>query len=172
MTEMQAALLLTQFERLEEQTRVRDANGQFLNAKLAEIPGIRPLARGRGETRHSYHLYLFRYDREAFDGVPRDRFLQALRAEGIPCGWGYPNPLYSEELFTERRFGPFTGYRHTRPDPDFRKVSCPVCEKACREESCGLYHTLLLGTREDLDDVVNAVRKIYENRKVLLRVPS
>ena len=51
-------LLLAQMERLERQTRTRDANGRYLNAKLAAIPGIRPMARDRGETRHSYHLYL------------------------------------------------------------------------------------------------------------------
>lgn len=167
MTEFQGALLRAQLTRLEEQTRTRDANGRYLNEKLAEIPGIRPFPRGQGETRHSYHLYMFRYDAADF-GVPRERFLEALRAEGVPCSPGYGLPLYRQPLFEQLAFGPFTGYRHTRPDLDYTKVFCPVSERACREEAVWLTQSLLLGTEEDMNDIVKAVSKIYEHRQELI----
>jgi dTDP-4-amino-4,6-dideoxygalactose transaminase len=166
MTEFQGALLLAQLARLEEQTRKRDENGLYLNARLAEIPGIRPLTRGHGETRHSYHLYIFRYDATAFDGVPRDRFLEALRAEGIPCSGGYATGLYAQPLFANRAFGPFGGARRGGAQARYDPTGFPACERACAE-ACWLFQQMLLGARKDMDDIVHAVEKIYEHRKEL-----
>jgi DegT/DnrJ/EryC1/StrS aminotransferase family. len=56
---------------------------------LREIPGILPAKTYPGCTRNAYHLYMFRYRAEAFAGLPRDQFLRALHAEGIPCSGGY-----------------------------------------------------------------------------------
>ena len=43
LTEFQAALLLSQLARLENQTVRRNTNGLYLNERLSEIPGIQPL---------------------------------------------------------------------------------------------------------------------------------
>jgi len=168
MTEFQAGLLLNQLTRLEEQTKLRDRNGSYLNQRLVEIPGIRPLKRGLGETRHAYHLYIFRYRDSAFDGLPRDRFLKALTAEGIPNLSGYGKPIYRQELFLKLVFGPYTGYQHSQPDLDYAGVYCPVSETACSEEACWLPQSVLLGSEKDMDDIVGAISKIYENRRELL----
>ena len=167
MTDLQGALLLAQMDRLERQTRTRDANGRYLNARLAAIPGIRPMSRDRGETRHSYHLYMFRYDPAAFDGVPRDRFLAALQAEGIPCSGGYRVGLYRQPLFAQRNFGPYQGYRLARPDLHYDPADYPVCEQAC-QEAVWLSQQTLLGTQTDMDDIVAAVAKVYEHRQELV----
>ena len=161
--ELQAALLLSQLERLEEQTERRNANGIYLNGQLARIRGIRPMARGLGEDRHSYHLYLFRYEREAFGGAPRSRFVAALAAEGVPCSEGYTLPLYRQEFFLQKAFGPYAGWREARPDLDYSRVVCPVCERLSTETGCWLSQNLLLGTREDMDDIVRAIAKIQEH---------
>lgn len=160
--ELQAALLLSQLDRLEEQTERRNANGLYLNGRLAEIPGIRPMTRGLGEDRHSYHLYPFRYDAAAFGGVPRVRFLAALAAEGVPCAPGYTVPLYRQSFFLNKAFGPYTAWRQARPDLDYAAMVCPVCERLSTETGCWLSQTLLLGTREDMDDIVRAVAKVQE----------
>jgi dTDP-4-amino-4,6-dideoxygalactose transaminase len=166
MTEFQGALLLAQLARLEDQTRVRDENGQYLNARLGRIPGVRPLTRGHGETRHSYHLYIFRYDAEAFGGIPRDRFLAALQAEGIPCSGGYATGLYAQPLFTGRAFGPFGGAARDADAAGYDPARFPACEQACAE-AVWLFQQMLLGTRDDMDDIVRAVEKIYEGRAQL-----
>jgi dTDP-4-amino-4,6-dideoxygalactose transaminase len=163
MTEFQGALLLAQLARLEEQTRVRDENGRYLNARLAEVPGIRPLTRGHGETRHSYHLYIFRYGPEAFGGIPRDRFLAALQAEGIPCSGGYATGLYAQPLFASRAFGPFGGALRSSEKLRYDPEGFPACERACTE-AVWLFQEMLLGTRDDMNDIVRAVEKIYEGR--------
>lgn len=167
MTEFQGAILACQLARLEAQTRARDANGRYLNEKLAQIPGIRPLPRGQGETRHPYHLYVFRYDAHAFGGVPRETFLEALTAEGIPAAPGYPVPLYAQPLFAQKRFGPYSGAAAYRSDVAANRAACPVSERASKIEGCWLYQSLLLGTQGDMDDIVRAVARIYAHREAL-----
>jgi dTDP-4-amino-4,6-dideoxygalactose transaminase len=154
MTEFQAALLLSQMRRLEDQTRRRNENALYLTRQLEEIPGIRPLKRDERVTCHAYHLFIFRYDAAHFGGLPRREFLRVLNAEGVPCGSGY-TPLYRENAFRPSRdTHPFAGER------DYAAVRCPVAERACTEEGVWLVQSLLLGTRGDMDDVVAAVRKI------------
>jgi dTDP-4-amino-4,6-dideoxygalactose transaminase len=154
MTEFQAALLLSQMRRLEEQTRRRNDNALYLAQQLEEIPGIRPLARDERITCHAYHLFIFRYDSEPFGGLPRQEFLRALNAEGVPCSPGY-TPLYREHAFQPSpETHPFAGNR------DYHAVRCPVAERACTEEGVWLTQPLLLGTHRDMDDIVASIRKI------------
>jgi hypothetical protein len=68
---------------MDEQATVRTRNALCLDRLLAEIEGIDPLARLPSTTRHSYHIYMFRYHPEAFAGLGKARFVQALQAEGI-----------------------------------------------------------------------------------------
>src|SRR5258708_15100137 len=62
MTEFQAALLIEQLKRVDEQSHRREQNAAYLTKQLAEIPGIRPARMYPGATRNAYHLYMFRYD--------------------------------------------------------------------------------------------------------------
>jgi dTDP-4-amino-4,6-dideoxygalactose transaminase len=154
MTEFQGALLLTQMRRLEEQTKLRNENAQYLAQQLAEIPGIRPLKRDERVTTHAYHSFLYRYDASAFGGRPREEFLRALRAEGIPGSPGY-TPLYREKAFRPDR--------NTHPQAgqyDYSKVHCPVTERACMEEGVWMFQSIFLASRSDMDDIVAAMRKV------------
>ena len=163
LTELQGALLLAQLTRLEQQTVRRDENGNYLNAKLAEIPGIRPQNRGAGVTRHAQHLYAFRYDAAAWSEVPRERFLEALNAEGVHAMAGYPVGLYAQPLFADQTFGPYTGWRNARSELPYEKANFPVCEQVCRD-ACWLPQQLLLGERADMQEIVDAVAKVYDHR--------
>ena len=167
LTEFQAAILACQMDRLDEQTARREANALYLARELAEIPGVRPLARRDYVTRHAYHLFIARYDAEVY-GVPREAVLKALQAEGVPFWEGYTMPLYRQPMYRDRCFGPFTGYRESRPDLDYAKCLCPATERACAE-AAWLVHSFLLGPREDMDDIVRACRKVYDHREALAR---
>jgi dTDP-4-amino-4,6-dideoxygalactose transaminase len=164
MTEWQGAILLAQMARLEEQTKRRNANGLYLNAQLSKILGIVPLKRGFGETRHSYHLYIFRYKKEKFNHIPKQRFVEALQKEGILCSAGYPIPLYKQPLFAERNFGP---YAPAAKKIKFGSLSCPNCETACYDEAVWLPQSVMLGSKKDMDDIVRAIRKIQDNKAEL-----
>ena len=45
---------------------------------------------------------------------------------------------------------------------------CPNNAKRCKE-ALGLFHWSLSGTKKDIDNIYNAVLKIYENRDKLAR---
>jgi dTDP-4-amino-4,6-dideoxygalactose transaminase len=159
MTTMQAALLLSQLKRLDDQTRRRDENGRYLADLLGGIDGISPLVRGRGETRHSYHLFIFRYDAARFNNLPKQEFAKWLAAEGVPAFMGYPRPLYKQPLFLEKNF---SGYAIPK-DVDYTTVRCPVAEKACTDEAVWISQQALLGERSDMESFAEAVRKIQRH---------
>jgi dTDP-4-amino-4,6-dideoxygalactose transaminase len=166
MSEWQGAILLAQMTRVEAQTKRRNTNGLYLNVQLSQIPGIVPLKRGVGETRHSYHLYIFRYKKVQFNNIPKPRFVEALQKEGIPCSIGYPIPLYQQPLFAERNFG---SYATAAKKINYGELFCPQCELACSEEAVWFSQSMMLGTKKDIDDIVRAIRKIQENKDQLVQ---
>ncbi len=164
--EFQGAILNAQLDRLEEQCRTRERNGTYLAARLGRLPGIIPQARPAHCTRHGWHLFLLRFD-PAVLGAPRDAFLKALAAEGIPIAGGYAWPLYRQPLFLNRAFGPYSGCGGTPPGADYAKVRCPNCETICYEQGAWMEQKLMLGTQADMDDIVRAFTKVHENRDTL-----
>jgi len=166
MTELQAAILLVQLTRLDEQTKTRNENALYLSNRLSKIRGIEPLQRGPKVTRHAYHLYIFRYSPEEFEGLPRSKFLEALRAEGIPCSSGYV-PLYKELFMVNLAKDPLLSQLYGKKI-DYSNIKLPITERACYEEGVWLSQSMLLGTREDMDDIANAIAKIKENVKEIL----
>ena len=155
MTEFQAAILRVQLSRFPEQTATRDRNARYLQAQLAHVAGVKPLAIDPGVTRHAWHIFVLRYQAEAFGGLPRAWFIDALRAEGIPCGLGYL-PLTRSQAIVDG----LQALRKGKPRP------CPIAERACDEEAVLLTQNLLLGTREDMDSIVEAIAKIQRAKGV------
>lgn len=166
LNEFAGAILNAQLDRLDDQTDTRDRNGRYLDGQLAQIPGITPQKRDPSCTRNAYHLYLFRYNQQVH-GVPRNRFLDALAAEGVPVSSGYVLPLYKQSLFANKAFGPYTGYQNARPALDFGRLNLANVEAICSGEGAWIYQSVLLGTRDDMDDIVQAFKKVYENRHAL-----
>jgi dTDP-4-amino-4,6-dideoxygalactose transaminase len=172
-TEFQSAILLEQLKRLERQNQRRMENARYLDERLNKINGIRPLVWDERATKHSHHIYIFRYDAQAFKGLQRDRFVEALVAEGVPAFTGYTFPLYANPMFLNKDFYP-GGYpltcREYDRDIDFEDFAelCPVTERACYSESVWLEHRLLLGSKADMDDIINAVAKVKERCEELL----
>jgi len=167
-TEFQAALLLSQMERVEEQLHTRAQNAAILDAGLSSIRGIHVPKNDARVTRRSYHLYPFRYVAEEFGGLPRAAFLKALEAEGIPASPGYPKPLYKQTAFQQINQVPLRS-QSTWPGADvsYRDVVCPVAERLCAGEMVWLTHEVLLGTRRDMEQIVEAVQKIHRHQDEL-----
>jgi len=146
MAEYQAAILLAQMKRLEEQTQTRNENAKYLTSRIKDIPGIIPHKLYDGVTRAAYHLYPFRYKKEHFNGVSRGKFLSALNAEGIPCSRGY-GQVNKGDFFED-----------ALRSKNFKRAYSTVW----------FFHSLLLGTKSDMDDIADAIEKIYENRGKLV----
>jgi len=171
MTEFQSAVLTGQISRLEEQTQTRGRNAAYLTGLLKEIPGIQPEQQYSGCTRNAYHLYMFRYRKEAFAGAPRAKFLKALRAEGIPCSSGYA-PLNKMPFLRDTLRS--KAYRRVYPEKLLNeweeRNQCPVNDQLCNEEAVWFTQTMLLGSREDMDQIAEAIRKIQAQASQLRSV--
>jgi dTDP-4-amino-4,6-dideoxygalactose transaminase len=170
MTEFQGNLLLAQMTRLEDQSRTREENAQYLTRQLKEIPGIIPAKMYEGCTRNAYHLYMFRYKSEAFGGLPRAKFLHALDAEGIPCSGGY-SPLNKEPFLPAALAS--KGFRRLFPkdvlDGYHDRNRCPANDQLC-EEAVWFTQPMFLGTKSDMDQIAAAIRKIHAHAEALTRV--
>lgn len=162
-TEFQAAVLIAQLGRMESQNRVRQANAEFLDELLAEIPGCCPMKKDPRETRRSYFNYAFRVHEEE-TGVPVARFRAALAREiGIGVNACY-QPLNDCNLYR-----PQTKKRHQLNDEYWRgldptRFDLPECTRAYRETSVTIAHRALLGTQGDMEQIANAVRKVIDHK--------
>jgi len=170
LAELQSAVLLAQLERLDEQLKRKNENADYLAKRFRDIDGIKPVP-GDGSTDvNGYYLYLLQYEKEKFAGVSRDRFVEALNAEGVPCHIGYPWPLSKNPVFEQVSQGP-KGCPFTCPyygrQISIKDQKFPVTEKICAE-TVVIPHQVLLSGRADMDDIVAAMEKIKENAGELL----
>jgi len=167
MKHYQAAILLQQFDKLVKETERRRENGDRLTVGLKEISGIEPV-RLPENSRAVWHLYPFRYDVARFSGLPRNKFIRALRAEGVPSGGGYSEQYYDgllDETINSRGFKRlFSATRLKAYRDSFQQLKG---NKQVCNTTVGLPQTLLLANRSDVDHIVQAVRKIQAHASQL-----
>jgi dTDP-4-amino-4,6-dideoxygalactose transaminase len=163
LTEWQGAVLSQQLTRLDAQAATRTRNAAVLDAALREIEGLTPQALDPRCTRHGRYAYIFHYDRAAFAGVPIDRFVAALAAEGIPVQASYP-PIHELALFQSGAYRQRLCLEQRVADHAFLKASFPNTVRAAWE-TVWLPHPVLLGSDEDLQAVDVAIRKIQQSAR-------
>jgi dTDP-4-amino-4,6-dideoxygalactose transaminase len=165
MTEIEAAIGIEQLRKLPALHPPRVHCASFLTERLKSFPGLKTPVTRPGVV-HGYYRYALRYD-ESVVGVTRDRFVDALNAEGIPMVKGYTEPLYLEPMYQRRIAFGSSGFPWTYPSwggsVDYSLGSCPVIERLYyRELMCtDVIHAQI--TDSDLMDVVAAFEKIYSN---------
>jgi dTDP-4-amino-4,6-dideoxygalactose transaminase len=169
MTEIEAAIASEQLKKLESLVIPRVEAADYLTERLGTLPGITPPV-VRHDVRHGYYDYAMRYDAYK-NGIPRDRFVAALNAEGIPVSQGYVEPIYLEPIYQQRiAFGkdgfPFT-YPGYKGQVSYARGICPVAERMYYEEliSLSICHANI--SMRDLDDTVTAFEKVIENTEEL-----
>lgn len=165
MTEFQAALLLAQLTRLPSQNQRRIQTATYLYQTLRDIPAIRLIENDPRITRRAYHFFPFRLDLAALR-VSRDRFKQALAAEGIPTMIGYDRPLYKNPLFQRSwRQGPAScpvSCPYYGKPVDYTSVSCPVCEEVV-QDTLWLFHSVLLADDAAIECIPVAIKKLIDH---------
>ena len=102
---LNAAVGRVSLAKLDERNRQRNAGVQYLLDGIAEIPGLTPPRIPDHIQRVYYGQPRLRYDAE-FGGLPLDRFVEALRAEGARVSGGtqlrHRGGLHTQPLFVER----------------------------------------------------------------------
>ena len=108
-------------------------------------------------TTQAIYQFVFRFDSEAFAGLDRDTFVAALAAEGVPADGRFYESLPVSELLRPdpARYPAWSEALARKPAAD-----CPNAERAAYRESVWLPHQVLLGTKADVDDIVEAVLKV------------
>jgi len=162
MMQSQALMLLLQIDKLQKETAVRRESADYLTAELAKIPGITPVRLPEGG-RAVWHLYPWRYDAAAWNGLPRDKFMKALTAEGVPCGSVYNEQYYDgllDEAIASRGFKRLWGeerLRAYRKSFDGLKGNKQVCAT-----TVAIGQNMLLAPRADIEHIVAAIRKLRD----------
>lgn len=139
-TDFQAALLLSQLDKLPQFAARRQALASYYNTELQAVDGIM-LQKSIEESVTVPHLYTIQLDLEKFS-CTRRIFLDALWAEGICCQVHYI-PVYYHPYYQK------LGYQ---------KGLCPHAEHIYeRIMSIPLYYSL---SDEEAKDVVSAIKKV------------
>ena len=164
---------------MDENTDARIENANFLTSELSKIPGITP-PYVKPEVRHVYHMYTCLYDENHF-GVPRDKFVAALNAEGVttwtyidganyvfesdgtPCHVG---PLHHRTIYQELDlYGKGCPFQCPHGmTPKYEIGSLPVTEQVTKQEFNFLQHDLT--SPNDLDMMkryMEAIHKVIDN---------
>lgn len=160
MTEWQCGVLLAQLARLPEQIETKSRNAARLRKGLDAIRGLKAIARDTRVTREVIYAFVFMIDEPSL-GVSRNRFVRALRAEGIPAGVGnepaYRSALFPRESKQHRLACELAGAKPDEP------ANCPVAERLFDHAMVAIPHECLLGDERDIDDIVAAAAKVAEH---------
>jgi len=169
MNEFEAAALLGQWPGITERYERRNENAAYLTSRLKDVPGILPQKLYDGTNSGSWYLYPMSYRKEHFNDVDRSKFLKAVAAEGVGLSPYIANGLHREpwiehilnqpvykKMFSQQRL---KEYR--------QQVPCPTCDQVCREMVMIWASGPLLAGKEDMDNIADAIIKVYENRDKL-----
>ena len=166
LSEWEAAIGIVALKRLAEQADTRWRNVRYLAEGLKEIPGLAPLEVDDRVTRWNPFRWHFKFVSDEFEGVTRDAFREALQAEGVPCGIGPTKPLYTFSMFASGKWGetgcPVRCPRYPR-QMDYTRVRCPEAERIHAAEALDISHRYLLAPQEDMELILEAMRKVRGN---------
>jgi len=143
LSDLQAALGLSQLEHLTNWLERRRAIAARYHEALSALPGVEPLSI-RPEVEHAWHLFVVRIDPEQA-GVDRDSLFDRLRARGIGVNVHYI-PVHLHPYYRER-LGTGAGL-------------CPVAEQAYRQIlSLPLFPAM---SDSDVQEVVEALQETVQ----------
>lgn len=143
-TEMQAAIGRLQLRKLPQWLAVRRRNASLLSQGLATVPGLR-LALPPAHSEHAYYKYYAFIRPEMLRvGWNMQRILDALAAEGIPCGVGACSEIYLEKAFVDAGLGP--------------KERLPVASRLADTSLMFMLHPGL--AEQDMRDTCTALAKV------------
>lgn len=172
--EIEAAIAGEQLRKLKTNIEGRQRAVAEFDAGLAGLPGLTTPKVDPGST-HVYYIYGMTLD-PARLGVPRDRLVAALRAEGVPgLISGYQNvhlyPLFQQRIAYGTRGFPWTSPYAGR-EIRYDRGTCPIAERLHAETFLGINICLNDYSAEDVRRVVAAFRKVWGQLDALRAAPG
>jgi perosamine synthetase len=160
-----AAIALVQLKKLPAAIESRRQNLEYLSEGLAQVPGLTPPYTAPDCTRGAWYGYRMIYDPAQFGGVPKERFMEALQAEGVQVEGERYRLLHCEPLYQ----GPGVAGACPFPAPDvrarmrdYRSGDFPVAE-AIQPQLLVLPTFTYQPCWEFLDQYISAFRKVAAN---------
>lgn len=144
MTEAQSAMGRIQLRRLESWVSTRRAHAAELNEAFRAEPALRLTLPPEGIYHSYYKYYVFVRPSALRDGWTRDRIMNAITAEGVPCFSGSCSEIYLEKCFVDAGMTP-TGRLPVARELGETSLMFPV-------------HPTL--EKSDIQDTISAVRKV------------
>jgi dTDP-4-amino-4,6-dideoxygalactose transaminase len=168
MNELTAAVSIAQLAKVEAIAQRRNLLGRRLTAGISGLPGIRPMEERR-DGKCSFWFYMFRVTPGEL-GADRDRFAEALKAEGVACEPGYVSDvMYRYRLFRERSAYPHSEYPFRDPVTgravEYPDGLCPEAERIVKD--CVWMPLNQWFTDQDVDEVAAGVRKVAAHFRAL-----
>ncbi|NQU09445.1 DegT/DnrJ/EryC1/StrS family aminotransferase, partial [bacterium] len=160
MNEMQAVLLRGGLRRIEDQTRIRDENAQYIAGRLRRMGGpLRAARRDPRVTRQAYYAMTLVYDAKRAGGLCKHGYAHALAAENCPVGDTYW-PVYRAPLLNLYDRTSPVPYRDQKKLQNYKTLKLPNTERAVNDTALLISHTHLLGDRAYLDQLLAAIDKV------------
>jgi perosamine synthetase len=169
MNEFEGAVLLGQMPGMLERHNIRNRNAKYITEQLRDVPGLIPQKLYEGTTAGSFYLYTWSYKKEHWNNAPRDKFLKAVAAEGIALSPYIANGLHKEPWTEHIQTLPEykTMFGNARLKKFKEELTLPKCDQVCDEMVMLWASGPLLGSLADMDDLINAIKKVYSNRDKL-----
>jgi dTDP-4-amino-4,6-dideoxygalactose transaminase len=142
LSELQATALLPQLEKLDDRNRDRSMSVSKLTERLKAISGLRPLDNRGTYVFPGYYKLGFQYNPDEFDGLSREMFVKAARAEGIDFNAG------------------FRALHLCRSSRRFRKSGELTVAAMADANMLVLHHPALLAGDEAIDQIARCVHRI------------
>jgi perosamine synthetase len=149
LSELQAAVLIPQLEQLDGRNELRRENVARLRDLMSDARGLKLFDNGPIDAAPGYYKLGLQYDAAPFDGLSRDEFAGAVRAEGIAMDAGFRG---LHRIHSRRRF---------RAAGELRNAD------AADEMVLILHHPVLLGSDEDIAQVAAAIDKVRRHATII-----
>ena len=172
MNEFEGAILMGQFPGIKERFNVRNDNANYLTSKLEGFAALVPQKHYPGTESGSYYHYGMTYNSKLW-GVERSKFLKAIAAEGVGLG-SYIRTGLHKEPWVDHIIG-LKNYKAFFPASRLKEyknsMHLPNCDKVTDETMVSFAGSgSLLADRKEMDNIYNAIMKLYENREQLKSV--
>jgi len=174
MTELEAAVGIAQFKKLNFLTKYRIELAEYFTNELEKLnfPGIElPIV--YPWNRHVYFVYPMKFKQKKV-GIRRETFIKAINAEGIPFSGGYVKPIYLEPMYQKSICYGIKGCPFKCPfykgELEYTIGNCPITERMHEKELIitGVFRYPV--KKADVKDIILAFEKIFGSIEKLKRL--
>jgi len=164
-TEIGAAISHAQLKKINPQVARCRSVAERLTKGIADLKGL-VAPKVREGCSHSYFMWSARFLEDEV-GCTRQKFFEALRAEGVPVAQGYVRPIYRLPMFKQKIALGTKGYPFNLSDVRYDDGICPVTERLHEKEIIQYQPVSWDPGDEQVEQMIEAFHKVYAQASTL-----